>query len=169
MTVRNIVRRCRSGRGVPASWYDEPFVSLQDEMNRLINTVLAGPGYLVAPRNLWNEASPAFAPRLDVRETDKEVTVTAELPGLDDKGVNVELQDNTLTIKGEKKEEHEEEEKSCCRVERRYGSFERTIALPAEVEAQKGKATFRKGVLKIVLPKAKPDAARKKTIEVETS
>jgi HSP20 family protein len=96
-----------------------------------------------------------FAPALDVYETDGEVVVKAELPGVKKEDVEVLVRDNSLIIRGEKKEEKEEKTETYYRVERVYGKFERVVALPAEVKLEGVKAEFKDGVLEIRLPKEK--------------
>jgi HSP20 family protein len=95
-----------------------------------------------------------FMPRVDVRETDEAIQVTAELPGMDEKDIDISLSHEALTLKGEKKEESEEKNKDHFHVERRYGSFQRTIPLPAEIDEGKVEAEFKKGLLRITLPKS---------------
>jgi HSP20 family protein len=103
-------------------------------------------------------------PSTDVAETEKEVLITAELPGMDEKDIEVSLNHDRLVIKGEKKEEQEEKRKDFYRKERRFGSVYREIPLPCEVVADKVNATFAKGVLKISLPKT-PEA-QKETVKI---
>jgi len=100
-------------------------------------------------------AERVFAPALDVYETDGEVVVKAELPGVKKEDVEVLVRDNNLIIRGEKKEEKEEKTETYHRVERVYGKFERVVALPAEVKLEGVKAEFKDGVLEIRLPKEK--------------
>jgi HSP20 family protein len=88
-----------------------------------------------------------------VSETDKEIKVSAELPGMDEKDIDVSLTRDSLTIKGEKKQETEDKGEDYYRMERSYGSFTRSIPLPIEVDTDKVQATFKKGVLEITLPK----------------
>ena len=92
------------------------------------------------------------APVVDVVEKDKEYEITAELPGLDEKNIEVKLSDDVLTIKGEKKEEKEEKQKDYYLSERRYGSFQRSFRLPDGVDAEKIEARFKNGVLTLSLP-----------------
>ena len=99
-------------------------------------------------------------------ETDKEVKVCAEIPGVDAKDIDVSVEDGTLTIKGEKKYEQEEKEKGQYRMERSYGSFERSIPLPTDVDESKAKAEFKKGVLRLTLPKRPGAQPRRKKIPV---
>lgn len=94
-----------------------------------------------------------FTPAINVAESDGEYRVTAELPGMDEKDIELSLHRDHLTIKGEKKQEHEEKGNGYHRVERSYGSFQRTIPLPQEIDADKVAANFQKGVLTITLPK----------------
>jgi len=105
-----------------------------------------------------------LAPRIDVSETDKEVTLTAELPGVDEKNIDVSLVGDQLTIKGEKKSEQEdkkdEDGRIFHRVERSYGAFQRTMTLPYPVDPEHVAAEFKDGVLKITLPKP-ADAAKR--------
>jgi HSP20 family protein len=101
-----------------------------------------------------------LAPPIDISENTKEITVKAEMPGLDTKDLDITLEHGFLKIKGEKTEEKKEEDKYYHRVERRYGSFCRTIRLPAEVKSEKIDATYKNGILTVVLPKvveAKPE------------
>ncbi len=104
-------------------------------------------------------------PSLDVSETDSEYMVKVEVPGIDPKDINISLMNNLLTIKGEKKHEKEEKEENYHLVERSYGSFTRTIRLPSQVQNDKINATYKNGVLKVVLPKT--EEAKKKEIKIE--
>ena len=104
-------------------------------------------------------------PAFDVSETEKEYVITGEISGVDMKDLDVTLSDGTLTIKGEKKQEKEEKDEHYHRVERHYGSFERSFRIPDNVKADKSKATYKDGVLKLVLPKTK--AHKVKKIEVK--
>jgi HSP20 family protein len=115
-------------------------------------------GRALAP---WDKEWAAFDPRVDVVETDQEVKVTAELPGLDAEDVDVTVSHNVLTLKGEKKDEHEEEGEGYYRSERSYGSFQRSIALPGTAETDQAEATFDKGVLTITFPKAAVETDKK--------
>lgn len=111
----------------------------------------------------WSLAS--FTPKVNVAETDKEVKISAELPGMDEKEIDVSISDGFLTLKGEKKEEREEKEKNYYRVERSTGYFHRDIPFPCEVDADKVNAVFKKGVLTVTLPKTQK--AKGRQIEVK--
>lgn len=121
---------------------------------------------------LWSrmtaENEPAlanWAPTSDVVETKDEIVIKAELPGLDEKDVNVEIENGVLTIKGERNAEQETDEKGYRRIERAYGSFLRTFTLPTNVEAEKISATFTNGLLEVHMPKK--EGAKPRTIKVE--
>lgn len=114
-----------------------------------------------------NFRASGLVPSMDIAETDKEIEITAELPGLEEKDVQVNVADDVLTIKGEKKAEKEEKEKNYHRVERSYGSFYRSFQLPPGVSADAIKATLRNGVLKVAV--TKPAAAQPKKIEVKAA
>ncbi|MBN9598608.1 MAG: Hsp20/alpha crystallin family protein [Afipia sp.] len=135
-----------------------PFTALQQEIDRLFD------GFT---RNFTGGMPQALVPSMDVSETDREIEITAELPGLEEKDVQLNVADNLLTIRGEKKNLREEKDKDYRLVERSYGSFSRTIELPAGVDADSIKATISKGVLKVTVPKPAPAVAKK--IEVKTA
>ena len=107
-----------------------------------------------------------WAPRLDVAESEKQITVKAEIPGCDVGDIDISLEGRRLTIKGEKKEEKEEKEKNYLRVERAHGHFTRTLELPTDVDESAVEATYKKGVLKVVLNKTTPSENKK--IEIKT-
>jgi len=159
---------------IPARWSgphslahrddDSPFVSLQREMNRVFDDFFKG--FAVSPA-LSGGLMGSEVPKVDVSETEKEVHVSADLPGIDEKDVDVSLANGVLTIKGEKKVEKEEKDKNYHRVERSYGSFQRAIPLPCEVDEDKAEASFKQGVLTIKLPKTK-EAQHCKKIAVKS-
>lgn len=119
-----------------------PFDMLQQQIDRVFESFSS-----------WDGGAVAFSPCMEVAETPEAVEITTELPGMDEKDVEVSVADGVLTIRGEKKEEREEEKKSYRVIERSYGSFERSLALPRSVDTGAVNATLTKGVLKIVLPK----------------
>jgi len=112
----------------------------------------------------WREEL-AFEPRLDVTESEKAITVRAEIPGIDPKDIHIEVQDGVLSISGEKKAEETKEEKGYHWTERHYGSFARSIRVPDYVESDKIDAGYKDGVLSIELPKT--EKAKPKQIEVK--
>ncbi|MEX6508422.1 Hsp20/alpha crystallin family protein [Jiella sp. M17.18] len=153
-----------------------PFETLRGEMDRLFDmfggrrgTSLSRPGFeldFAFPRDMLFGAG---APAVDVAEKDGEYEITAELPGLDEKNVEVKVANGALTIKGEKKEEKEERQKDYHLSERRYGSFVRSFALPKGVDQDKIEARFAKGVLTVTLPKTAEAKAEEKTIAVKAA
>ena len=109
----------------------------------------------------------ADLPRMNVEETDREIVVTADLPGLEEKDVQVTVDDDVLTVRGERKEEREEKRKDYHLMERSFGSFHRTLPLPAGVDKEKIKAALKKGVLTVTLPKRPEARADRKAIPIE--
>lgn len=162
MTVRDVAPRRSRGEVEERNEAAYPFASLRREMDRLFDDFFGG-----APRMGWlaGAAEGTLTPTVDVAETDREVVVTAELPGLDDKDIEVSIRDNSLSIKGEKRAEKEEKDKTFYRSERSYGMFQRVVGLPAEVQEDKVEAEFSKGVLTVRLPKS--PAAQKKSRKIE--
>jgi HSP20 family protein len=134
-------------------------VGVREEMNRLFDEFFTG---WPERRGLLMEGE--WAPSVDVAETDAEVVVTAELPGVKQEDVEVTITNDVLTLKGEKKEEKEIKKENYHRVERSYGSFQRSISLPAGVQGGKAKAGYKDGVLKVTVPKA--EAAKPKQIKI---
>ena len=131
-------------------------VSLQDEVNRLFETMMRPAGS--AEIETW-------FPACDLRETESEYVVRAELPGIRREDVKISLVNNTLHIRGEKKQETEDKKGNWHHVERSYGAFERTFALPTAVSNDKIRAKFMNGVLEIVVPKT--DEAKPREIQIE--
>jgi HSP20 family protein len=136
------------------------FSALQDRMNRLFHDSF-GEGREEAL------TTTAFAPPVDVYEDEHNVTLKIEVPGIDEKDVDVRIENNTLTVHGERKFEKEEKEENYRRVERQYGSFTRTFTLPNTVDTDNVSANYDKGVLKIKL--AKKAEAKPKQIKVNVS
>lgn len=123
---------------------------------------------LLGAEPLWSrELTWAAMPAVDVAEKDKAYEITAELPGMDDKNIEVKVANGMLTIRGEKKEEKEEKKKDYYLSERRYGSFERRFPVPEGVESDKIEASFKKGVLTVTLPKTAPVQAAEKKIAIK--
>ncbi len=108
-----------------------------------------------------------WAPSLDMSETKDNYVVKAEVPGIDAKHIDISLTGDVLTIKGEKKQEKEEKEEDYHLVERSYGSFSRSVRIPAEVESNKIKASYKNGILAITLPKSEKVKAKEVKIKVE--
>src|SRR5580693_7810562 len=146
------------------------FATIQDRMNRLFRDSYGPEGREEAL------TTTSFAPPVDVYEDEHNVTLKIEVPGIDEKDIDVRVENNTLTVHGERKFENEEKEENYRRVERQYGSFTRTFTLPQTVDTENVSATYDKGVLKITLPKkaeAKPkqikvNVGSEKTLEAKS-
>ena len=138
--------------------------ALHRSIDRAFGSMWSGPSLL---SDVW--VSREVVPSVDVTEEEKGFNVTVELPGMDEKDVAVSVADRVLTIRGEKKEEKEKKEKNLYRSERAYGSFRREMQLPADVDAEKIDASFKNGVLTIVLPKSKEAQAKVKQIPVKAA
>ena len=134
------------------------FTTLQDRMNRLFRDSFAGEGGQDAL------TTTSFAPAVDVYEDEHNVTLKIEVPGIDEKDIDVRIENNTLTVHGERKFEKEEKEENYRRVERQYGSFTRSFTLPNTVDAEHVQAHYDKGILKIQL--AKKAEAKPKQIKI---
>jgi len=134
------------------------FVTIQDRLNRLFRESQGTEGREEAL------TTSTFAPPVDVYEDEHNITLKIEVPGIDEKDIDVRIENNTLAVHGERKFEKEEKEENYRRVERQYGSFTRTFALPTTVDAEKVEANYEKGVLKVKL--AKKAEAKPKQIKV---
>ncbi|MEM5773545.1 MAG: Hsp20/alpha crystallin family protein [Anaerolineaceae bacterium] len=113
------------------------------------------------------EGFEGFAPNIDVYETDREIRMDVELPGMDEKDIDISLRNNILTISGKRENEETEKEKSYYRHERSFGSFRRSIQLPEEVDDQRIEASYSKGILKVVLPKHEQSVTTRRKIEIK--
>ena len=138
----------------------DPFTALQGEMNRLVEEAFRS-----VPFSKSNGTA-SLLPSVDVKETDKAFEITAELPGIDEKDVQVTYENDVLTIKGEKKVEKEETKSGYKLSERSYGSFERAWQV-SDIDAEKINASYAKGVLKVTLPKAPEAKAKVKKIDIK--
>jgi HSP20 family protein len=136
--------------------------TIQNEMNRLFNTFFEAP----QPGNSGQTQLRRWLPPMDLVETDDHFVLRADLPGLSEKDVNIELEDSVLTISGERKAEHEERKEGYYRVERASGSFSRSLTLPEGVNADAVTAHFDKGVLEVRIPKPEQRKPRKVAISV---
>ncbi|MGE4559832.1 MAG: Hsp20/alpha crystallin family protein [Desulfobulbus sp.] len=107
-------------------------------------------------------------PKVDLSAADKEYLLTVEIPGVDEKDVSVDIHDNTMTIKGQKKQEKEDKEKDYYRIERSYGSFQRVLSLPDDVDQDNIKAAFKDGILSITMPRKALPAGEVKKVEISS-
>lgn len=141
------------------------FFSLQQEMNRLFDEFRHTIGFSRPSR--WLDTFTEHHAKVDVKETDKDIVVTAEVPGVEMKDIDITLTSNGLVIKGEKKMEKEENEKGYYKMERTYGSFFRLVPLPCEVQKEHLTATYKHGIVKITMPKALECGKSEHKIEVK--
>jgi len=167
MAITDLVPWKRGEKNVRVRREEEhPFYALRQEMDRLFDDFWGGSSLASLSGGL-GEHYGVFEPRVDVTETDREIKVAAELPGLDEKEVEVSLSRDMLTLSGEKKAEKEDKGENYYRLERSYGSFRRVIPLPTEVEADKVEATFKNGVLQVTLPKLHGSESVRKKIQIK--
>ena len=154
---------------LPKLWGDDKgprdmFSNLHREIDRVFDDFTHGARW---PLTGFGDGNGKMAPRINVAETDQEIEVTAEMPGVEEKEIDVSLTDDMLTIKAEKKSETEKTEKDYKLMERSYGSYERTMRLPCAVETKKVSADFKNGVLTIKLPKSPEVKAKTQKIAVK--
>lgn len=151
------------------------FQSFRNEVDRLFDQFSRGSAFgfpwlrrMFEPEPSWREPAAGFtAPMADVSEDDKAFHITADLPGITEKDINVTLSGDMLTIGGERREEREEKDRNYHFSERRFGSFRRAFSLPPGVDRDKIEASFKNGVLSITLPKTPEAMQQQKKIEVK--
>jgi len=143
--------------------YDPLFglLNIQNDMDRLFSLSLFDD--VVKNVGIFKNT---FTPELDVYEDKDNLIIKADLPGIKQEKINAEVTDDILTIKGERDQEVEKKDKNCYRFERAYGSFSRSIALPKYVDASKTKATFKDGVLELIIPKTEEAKEKKYKIDI---
>ena len=168
------VKTEKAQRAALPEW--RPFESLRREMDRLFDSFDSGFWRSPFGRSVFDvepfwrrESTWTAAPAVDVAESEKAYEITAELPGMDEKNIEVKLVNGNLTIKGEKQEEKEEKKKDYYLSERRFGSFERSFGVPHSVDPSKIEASFKKGVLTVTLPKKAEAQTPAKKIEVKAA
>ena len=167
MSVRDLIPWGREESRVPSLFRDserDPFLSLHREVNRLFDDVFRG----------FDDALPSVGraspfggnwPSVEISDNDKEIKVTAEVPGLEEKDIEVLFDDGVLTLRGEKRSETEDKERQFS--ERSYGRFERRIPLGYEIEEDRIDARFKNGVLSVTLPKTAKAQSQAKRIEIK--
>lgn len=149
-----------------------PLYTLQQQVNELFDQYFGESTqdpFNLFPTSLGEHNWGDLSPKIDMSETDKELIVKAEMPGISEKDIDITVSDNTLKIYAEKKQENQETEKGWYRMERQYGSFARSISLPYEVDSNKVEATYKHGVVKIVLPKMVTQKTEERLIPIKTS
>jgi len=144
----------------------DPISGLQQEMNRLFEDFFEQP-YALSRLSEESGLQSSFSPSVDISETDEEIRVAVELPGMDPENIEVSYTGNALTISGEKQTEREQQEEHFYRKERSYGSFRRSIPLPGTIREEDVEASFKNGVLQIQLPKSPEARERASRIEIK--
>ena len=142
----------------------DPFrdmTTLRERMNRLFEDMAASRG---EEKDLTTSS---WAPAVDIYETENEVVLTAEIPGIEEKDIEIKVEDNTLSLRGERKFEKETKEENYHRIERSYGTFTRTFSLPNSIDADKVAANYKDGVLTLNMPKK--EEAKPKTIKINVT
>ena len=147
----------------------EPMVRLHRDIDQLFNHFFRGfaspaPGNTMPFSSLTQ--SVLFKPQVDLSASEQEYVLTVEIPGVNEKEISVDISGGTMTIKGEKKKEKEEKEKDYYRIERQYGTFQRVLSLPEDVDQDNIKAKFKNGVLTVLIPRKALPASEVKQIEV---
>jgi HSP20 family protein len=160
--ARNSLTPFRSGLGLLGG--NDPFLSLHREMNRLFDDVLRGTG--LPATSSQGQGGSFVTAHMDVSETDKEIRITAELPGVTEQDIDVSLDDDVLTIRGEKKFERRNDKENFHFVERSYGTFQRSLRLPNSVDPEQVQASFENGVLTVTVPKTE-QRQRSRRIQVQ--
>ncbi|MGO9171927.1 MAG: Hsp20/alpha crystallin family protein [Rhodomicrobium sp.] len=150
------------------SRYSDQFQTFRTEMDRLFDSFLTGMPSLANLRQAF-PAAQGLTPAWDVKETEKELVVKADLPGIDEKDIQLTILDGVLSLRGEKKSETTGEHENYHLMERSYGSFHRSIRLPETVDEDKVEASFDKGVLTVTLPKRPEMVKAQKKIEIKSS
>jgi HSP20 family protein len=133
--------------------------TMRDDMERLFDTMIG--------RYPRERTEGFWAPSVDVEETNDTVNIRAEVPGMNKEDIKVTVSEDTVTLSGERKQEAEQKDRTFHRIERVYGKFQRTIALPASVEGDQAKASYKAGVLELVLPKSPKTRAHEIQIKAE--
>ncbi len=145
----------------------DALLDLREEMNQLFEEFFSSSPMTMSPFSEETSLAGDFIPHTDIKESEKEITVSAELPGMEAEDIDISITGNTLTITGKKKHEKEEKGERYYRSERSYGSFRRSIPLPDNVQEDKIEATYQQGVLNVSLPKQPGSGKGTKRIEIK--
>ncbi len=151
--------------------YEHPVLKLHSEIDRLFERAFQGsgfPSFRMGPHAFPVLAKEWLKPSLDLAATEKEYTISLELPGVESNEVRLEIINDTLKISGEKRQEKEEKEKDFYRLERSYGSFQRILSLPEDADQDNVNAVFRNGVMTITIPRKSAPEAQARQIEIKT-
>ncbi len=148
-----------------------PVVQFRREVDRIFENFFRGSGLSPCESDLFSPLTTTglLKPQVDIGATEKEYVISVEVPGVMEEDVQVEVSGNTMTIRGEKRQEKEEKEKSYYRMERSYGSFQRVLSLPEDVDQEGIKASFKKGVLSVTIPRKSLPGSQAKQIAINGS
>ena len=149
--------------------HHDPMLQIHRDIDHLFDQFFRGWGFPQAGgfgRFVDFGADTLFRPKVDLSAEEKQYLLTVEIPGVSEKDVTVDISNNTMTIKGEKKQEKEEKDKNYYRIERSYGSFQRVLSLPDDVDQDTIKASFKNGVLSITMPRKALPAGEVKKVEI---
>jgi len=161
---------------VPSLWHDKgsgnntpfsPIETLKEEMDQLFDNF--HPRALRPVRTRWSNLDPVNMALADISETDKEIEVVIDLPGFDEKNIDITFSDDQLIVEGKQEDKREEDGKNYYRLERNCGSFRRSFYLPTEVKEDDIEAKFKKGVLTVTLPKSQEARKAQKKIKVKAA
>jgi len=163
--ARNPLSPFRTGGAIEGGLASDPFLSLHREMNRLFDDVFRGTAG--QSRSVHGEGGASvMMPHMDVSETDRELKICAELPGVSENDVEIRLEDDILVIRGEKKFERKDDKENYHFVERSYGTFQRALRLPGPIEPDQVRANFENGVLTVTVPKSQQQE-RSRRIQIQ--
>jgi len=163
MTLENLNPLKKKSNLVTRHENESPFFALQHRMNRMFDDFLGEPFDLFGT----NAGANMFMPAMNISEMENQIVITADMPGVEEKDLDISIVKGELTIKGEKKKETEEKNKNYYRMERSYGSFSRTVALPEGVDETKINAELKKGVLRLTIPRLAEAVPQRKKIEIK--
>lgn len=163
------VRRSGGQSASPEDRSLHPVLQLRREMDRLFENTFRGVGMSPFNTDFFTPltSSGLLKPQVDIAATDNEYTITVEVPGVSEKDVTIEIADNNMIIRGEKKQEKEEKDKNYYRIERSYGSFQRLLSMPEDADQDSIKAKFKNGVLTIKMPRKDVPKSGVKRVEIK--
>jgi HSP20 family protein len=154
----------KTNKGGLEPWRPTGLISPFDRMEGMMEDFFRRPFWSGMPR-MMEEVEPA--PSVDIFEEGDNIVLKSEMPGMSKEDIEVNLTDDTITLSGEKKKEEKIEKKNYYRLERSFGSFKRSFALPSEVQSDKAKASFKNGILEIKIPKSEAAKKKEKKIKIE--
>ena len=167
MSIRDLVPWHGNKKNLSVRKAHEPFYGIQKEINSVFDNFFDEFDLLPSRFGGYEDRFSAFTPKIDIKEGKKKIEISAELPGMDEKDIDVSLSDDALTIKGEKNQEIEDKKDGYYRMERSYGSFYRTIPLPNGIDTDNVDAKFKKGVLQVTIPMTSKAIESHKKIEIK--